>query len=243
MNGRLFKVMALAVITMLITSLGLFAPASATTPPDGCQPSLSSPVCPGWTRQTYSGTWPDFGTQTCTVDSKFDPSATGGLWFMPLGDCPPEAKMTASVNEMRAFGGNQNPVSAIPWPVFVACPANPTYGVSWGYAVYPNPYAVFPWYTRQVTVGACGGESTPAGAGPATPTGLTAATTLPKAQKFCAARGKVAKKLKGKALRLAKKLGKPVFKCVPPKRHKHKKRRPSITSRTMPMVRVYARLS
>ncbi len=64
------------------------------------------------------------------------------------------------------------------------------------------------------------------------PKGQTAQPSTVTPAQFCAKFGKKAVRLKGKALKQARKFGKLTFKCMPV-RKKRKKQPPSITSRTM----------
>lgn len=164
MNGRLFKVMALGVITALITSLGLFVPASAD--PVLCNTNQAgSKIAPltveqcaqGWHRDYFgavdgAGYW-----REGTVD--WFPEQNAGLHFCFYNDFVVTSTLTAYVNDIwvdiKMDGNVDVPFSGTTQCRFIPALPSKTGQVTWGIAassqyLWGTPYER--WWSRGGTL-------------------------------------------------------------------------------------------
>lgn len=230
MNGRkaqsLVVTVLVAIGALLITSLG-FAPASASCV--GCaEPIVSvaygndtAPVSApaGWTRQVLpDGAVVDLIDDNCT-------NMTIKAYGFGAG-----SQYTITAMGWNPLGGDLIPFSGSMTLVL-------TYGLS--YAMGPSfGYAFMTPDGNLFSANEAPGcpPALQAGVQPTPtpkPTQGVVPQTLAQMKAFCAAHGKVAKRLKGKARRLARKRHKPLWKCVVPKK-KHKKASGFKSGRVLP---------
>lgn len=214
MNGRLFKVMALAVITVLITSLG-FAPATAdpvlcNTNQSGSKiaPLTAEQCAQGWHRDYFGATDGAGYWREGTVD--WFPEQGAGLHFCFYNDFVATSTLTAYVNDVwvdiKMDGNVDVPFSGTTQCRFISVPGTSDIGrVSWGIDaasqyLWGRPYEL--WWSRGGTLSvpslAQGGAQSPGpGASPAAAT------------KTCSDQGLVAKHVQ-------KRLKPRHWRCMPP---------------------------
>jgi hypothetical protein len=195
MTGRktISKVVTTVVATLtLIAGLTLVAtPASAVQVP----PLTPEQIAQGWVRDQYPG---------CTVDRQFDGTK---LSVTMQADCPGDVAYVAYAGGPAGEVRGRTNVAA---PTALAASCYSQGDRLWGYMIYYDSmsYVVGGWGTRQM--GRCL-------TGVPDSTLIPPASTKPETSKSCKAQGKVFKRLKGRALKRARKLGLPTRVCVKPR--------------------------
>ncbi len=225
--------LAAAVVAIFALIASLLMAVTPATAADSSPCGATMPVQPmsGWTRDAKRVYKTDGTTKVQTVDYRVTPGTK--IEMCVWNDFLPQTKYYGYIDNATK---PEQYLGATPGYFFVDCPQDGRQHswylnvTPWDWFYYTGGYNQYIDWTYQGTM-TCG---TPSASQPPTtdqmqpPRDLHPGMNLAQARKVCAAKrpGKwVAKKKRGKSLRIAKKRNLPLYKCV-----KRKKPRPSITS-------------
>lgn len=189
-HKNIIRVAIMAILIILGSGMLTAPPATANV---GCYPTLANP-CSDWTRVQSGELIFDYNNNSRKMRLIIQRHYTSGYWAF-------------LVNSQEPVQGSWLEGQGAAYFEWACEGADPLYTGM----LFDNGAPMGVIYESKI-ITYCGGTSIP------TVAQMTGKTTRHQAKQFCSAKGKIAKKRRGRALRVARRNGTPKFYCVAPKR-------------------------